>query len=398
MSGAGTEVTAAQWLFPLVRDVSATALIGPEGGTLELPETGLRLVVPADVVGEPTPFRVTARAGRLVAYDFEPEGSEFTPSLRFEQDPSLLEPPPLQSGRPMRMQLGYYEHASAIDETNGVATVTEVHYPIEDGARGTFAVPHFSDYVVCWGTPLTDADDATVGHHPPVQFGRVMRKHLFAGLVAVVAAMTAAACADAPSAPTARPNPVATFAKGGNGNGKGLGLDKSDGSSIDSIVAYLATLHDTVSRETQSVKGMQRLSPLTSMQSASAVIGVDGGMVQLPTAGAYLWVPPGAVSAPTTFSITARPGKAAAYDFQPAGAVFALPLVFIQDKTVLNGTAPTGFTSGALAYFGNDADVDPSTANATASQMRFPLAFSTDQYLTFPIWHFSGYIVSWGCR
>ena len=232
-----------------------------------------------------------------------------------------------------------------------------------------------------------------------------MRKHLFAGLVAVVAAMTAA-CADGPGAPRAARaplNPVAAFAKGGNGNGNGPktnngGSNTSGSTSTDSIVAYLATLHDTLSRDVQQVKGMQRLTALASAQSASAVIGVDGGMVQLPTAGAYLWVPPGAVSAPTTFSITARPGKAAAYDFQPAGAVFALPLVLIQDKTVLNGTAPTGLTSGALAYFGNDADVDPSTANATASQMRFPLAFSTDQYLTFPVWHFSGYIVSWGCR
>ena len=151
VSESDTTVTAAQWLVPLAREVSATALIGREGGTLELPETGLRLVVPADAVDEPTPFRVTARAGRLVAYDFEPEGCEFAPALQFEQDPMLLERPPHRGDRPSRMQLGYYRDPSAIDETNGVATVSELHHPIDGGARETFEVPHFSEYIVCWG-------------------------------------------------------------------------------------------------------------------------------------------------------------------------------------------------------------------------------------------------------
>ena len=142
-------MTAAQWLTPLARDLSVTTLIGPQGGTIELPETGLRLVVPADVVRRPTPFRVTARAGWLVAYDFEPEGGEFAPALRFEQDPTLLRPPPDQLGPAARMQLGYYSDASAIDESKGVATVSELHDPL-DGNESAFAVPHFSDYVVCW--------------------------------------------------------------------------------------------------------------------------------------------------------------------------------------------------------------------------------------------------------
>jgi hypothetical protein len=152
VTGDGTQITAALWRRPLVRDLSATALIGPEGGTIELPQTGLRLVVPADVVRKPTPFRVTARAGRLVAYDFEPEGSEFSPALRFEQDPALLEPPPIRADAPMRMQLGYYQDPSDLDEHRGVATVSEVHHLLDaSSAQGAFAVPHFSDYVVGWG-------------------------------------------------------------------------------------------------------------------------------------------------------------------------------------------------------------------------------------------------------
>jgi hypothetical protein len=227
-----------------------------------------------------------------------------------------------------------------------------------------------------------------------------MRKHLLAGLATVVAGVTAVACSDAPSAPVApAPNPIVVFAKGGNGNGNGNGpKNGTTTSSTDSLLAYLSTLHDTVSRTVQPVVGMKRLLPLTATQSASATIGSTGGLVELPTAGAYLWVPPGAVSAPTTFTITAKPGKAAAYDFQPAGAVFSIPLVLIQDQTLLDNAIPTGFNTAALGYFGSDADVDTATANATASQIRLPLSFSTSQFVVFPVWHFSGYIVSWGCR
>ena len=149
MSEAGTEVTAALWRVPLEREISILAYIGPEGGTIELPQTGLRLVVPADVVDAPTPFRVTARAGRIAAYDFEPDGSEFMPALRVEQDPARLAPPPTRDGRGMKMQLGYYRDPSVIDEVNGVATVVEVHHRLH-GAESAFAIPHFSDYVVCW--------------------------------------------------------------------------------------------------------------------------------------------------------------------------------------------------------------------------------------------------------
>jgi hypothetical protein len=225
-----------------------------------------------------------------------------------------------------------------------------------------------------------------------------MTKHLLAGLATLVVGLTAA-CTDAPSAPAApASNPLVAFAKGGNGNGKANGpkTGTTSTSSTDSLVAYLATLPDTLSRTAQPVVGMKRLAPLTGTQTASATIDANGGMVELPTAGAYLWVPPGAVSAATTFSITALPGKAAAYDFQPAGAVFAIPLVLIQDKAFLDPTIPTGFNTAALGYFGSEADVDQTTANATASQLRLPLSFSTAQYVAFPVWHFSGYIVSWG--
>jgi hypothetical protein len=150
VSGAGIEITAARWRVPLEREISVLAVIGPEGGTLELPETGLRLIVPADAVDAPTHFRVTARAGRIAAYDFEPDGSTFAPALRVEQDPARLEPPPPRGDRPARMQLGYYEDPNVIDEARSVATVAEVHQGI-DGAESAFAVPHFSDYVVGWG-------------------------------------------------------------------------------------------------------------------------------------------------------------------------------------------------------------------------------------------------------
>src|SRR5687767_3555284 len=71
------QVTGVQWKTPLPQNLSATASIGPLGGVLELPATGLRVVVPPGAVLRQTYFGVTALAGKIVAYDFQPAGARF---------------------------------------------------------------------------------------------------------------------------------------------------------------------------------------------------------------------------------------------------------------------------------------------------------------------------------
>ena len=146
-------VRAVLWKRPLRQAASATALIGPEGGVLELWQTGLRVVVPAGAVSQPTQFGVTAKPGRMVAYDFSPHGTTFARPLRLEQDQSQIERPAGAPGHSPVLQLGYFLGDADLDQSNGAANVTELNDQISDfpAVGFTFPVYHFSGYIVSWG-------------------------------------------------------------------------------------------------------------------------------------------------------------------------------------------------------------------------------------------------------
>jgi hypothetical protein len=137
-----------QWQKALKADVSASAVIGPEGGVLALPATGLRLVVPAGAVSRPTSFRATALAGRLVAYDFEPAGSTFPVPLRVEQDLSFLD---LRHTDASALVAGYFPSRADLDQQLLTGRVAEVISTAPSTSAVTFPVWHFSGYVVGWG-------------------------------------------------------------------------------------------------------------------------------------------------------------------------------------------------------------------------------------------------------
>jgi len=63
--------------WPIDRDVTRTALIGPEGGYLNIGETGFQLEIPAGALAEPTVITVTAKAGEYELYEFGPHGLTF---------------------------------------------------------------------------------------------------------------------------------------------------------------------------------------------------------------------------------------------------------------------------------------------------------------------------------
>ena len=131
----------------LKEDVSASAVIGAEGGVLTLPATGLRLVVPAGAVSRPTPFRATAIAGRLVAYDFEPAGSTFPVPLRVEQDLSFLK----RRADASPVVAGYFPSRTDLDQDLLAGRVAEVISTSPSATTVSFPVWHFSGYVVGWG-------------------------------------------------------------------------------------------------------------------------------------------------------------------------------------------------------------------------------------------------------
>jgi hypothetical protein len=154
----------------------------------------------------------------------------------------------------------------------------------------------------------------------------------------------------------------------------------------------------TISTTPTQVVGVKRLQPLSQDVSTSVVIGVAGGWVDQPQTGAHLYVPAGTVSQPTTFTIRALAGSVLAYDFQPSGSKFTVPVTFVQEQRFVSATGiPRGVSllNAKLGYFASDADVDASSGSATVSELRSTLVVSTPKLLYFPVWHFSGYIVCW---
>lgn len=145
---------------------------------------------------------------------------------------------------------------------------------------------------------------------------------------------------------------------------------------------------------------LTRVVPLGTTYTASAVIGSAGGRVSLPQTGLTLTVPKGAVSRPTTFTVTAPAGRGVWYEFGPSGAQFPVPLTVTQDlRFTLLTSLTTLFTAPKLeaAYF-VEGTQDAATGTALVKEF-MPIALDTRRMqASFQVHHFSGYMVSTGRR
>ncbi len=143
------------------------------------------------------------------------------------------------------------------------------------------------------------------------------------------------------------------------------------------------------------VRGVTRAVPLSQDVSVSAVIGADGGTISIPEAGLTLVVPAGAVTSSTTFTATALAGRLVAYEFEPHGTKFAVPLQFTQDlrKVSLVGTLTSPLLDGA--YFTDKTRLNQTVGIAAVSEILPATVDLLKMRVGFPINHFSGYLVSW---
>ena len=141
----------------------------------------------------------------------------------------------------------------------------------------------------------------------------------------------------------------------------------------------------------RTITPLLRTTPLASDQTASAYIGILGGVLSLPGAGLTVVVPPGAVFQTTLFSVTARAGSNVAYEFSPHGLNFLTPLIATQD---LHGTqVQSGLVNPVslkLGYFPNANNVTSVTELLGVNVNLLGLTS------TATIWHFSGYIYASG--
>ena len=142
-----TTVTALQRLVPLSGDVTRSAVIGPSGGLITIPEAGFTLVVPWGAVDAPTTISVTAVQGSTAAYEFEPHGMTFDRPLVFLQDLGVTSAVSGLLGTTFTG--GYFQSRDDISPT-GTAVVHEL-VPARVGFLSRtvgFPIQHFSGYLV----------------------------------------------------------------------------------------------------------------------------------------------------------------------------------------------------------------------------------------------------------
>jgi hypothetical protein len=131
--------------------ITVSQVIGREGGTIEMPQTGLTLVVPRGAVDHDLTFTITTVPGDMLAYDFGPHGTQFNKPLRIIQRLELTGWAAV--GRPGRIEAGYFPSPSDVDAESGEVRVESFLPVVVDPQMETasFRVKHFSGYMLSTG-------------------------------------------------------------------------------------------------------------------------------------------------------------------------------------------------------------------------------------------------------
>jgi hypothetical protein len=165
------------------------------------------------------------------------------------------------------------------------------------------------------------------------------------------------------------------------------------------VSSAISTTTTTYLATPGTVQGLRRTTPLADSVKVSFTITALGGNFTLPGSGLTVIVPPNVYPAgPLTITATALPGDVVAYEFQPHGVQFAVPLVGIQDLTNTDWLSKGSTATYDVGYFAASADLNADTKTALVRELP-PRSFDLlGKRLIFQVSHFSGYMVSWGFR
>jgi hypothetical protein len=135
----------------LPESLSATGVIRPEGGHLQIGRAGLRVDFAAGAVSRPTRITVTAVGGRVVAYRFAPHGLVFSAPVTIRQslrgteawkDPELA----------AQLQGSYFDRLRVDASESFAGTLERRPGRLRDAGRLLeFTIEHFSGYMVSTG-------------------------------------------------------------------------------------------------------------------------------------------------------------------------------------------------------------------------------------------------------
>lgn len=143
-----TLVTGAQRVTGLTSSITVTQAIGVNGGTLSIPQAGVMVTVPAGALAATTLISMTARAGKVISYDFAPHGTTFAKPLVFTQALAGTNASPLMASL---LQLGYYADENDLTELGGaVSELSAGSFSLVNGSF-TSSIWHFSGYMVACG-------------------------------------------------------------------------------------------------------------------------------------------------------------------------------------------------------------------------------------------------------
>lgn len=143
-----------------------------------------------------------------------------------------------------------------------------------------------------------------------------------------------------------------------------------------------------------TVAPITRNAPLANDVSWSFTVGAGGATSSNASVGLTINVPSGALSTPTTITVTALQGSPVAYSFEPHGITFAKKVTLTQK---LQGTSAGSQLLPMLtgAYFANDDDI-LDNGLAIVSEVLSGLLDPLTKTFSFSIQHFSGYLVASG--
>lgn len=131
---------------PLAHDIKVSKTIGSNGGYLEIPQAGFRIDVPRGAVRKNTVFTATAVAGYVIAYEFTPEGAQFSKELTITQS---LHGTDWHKKGFKNAKGGYFSDRDLIDQLLRVVLTLELlPARVTPSNSIKFNVKHFSGYMV----------------------------------------------------------------------------------------------------------------------------------------------------------------------------------------------------------------------------------------------------------
>ena len=133
---------------PLTNELRASARFTSKGGTLTIKELGVTLTVPKGAIPRDTmTITMTAIAGDMVAYEFQPHGTVFRKALTLSHKLKGTKYDPAHDGR----FGGYFTDRSKIDHQARKIRIKEAVKPTIANGSFSYPISHFSGWMVSTG-------------------------------------------------------------------------------------------------------------------------------------------------------------------------------------------------------------------------------------------------------